>query len=235
MKNKIFYAGTILGLTILGLLWIHYDIFAQDTPENETTTTEKEIPFIDRDGDGINDIYQRGWGLGFSKDRNVGRMGDKIKEQLKPELVDTDNDGTPDTPYVDTDNDGVVDTPLHDYLEATREARQAERAEFREKMNELVDTDNDGVADTPLYQLIRNQFRMFDQDGDGKPDVATPEEIRKYMEEMKEWQEQMRERIHQNLPPFIDEDGDGVPDNLPARLRLRGGNQGGKSENNENK
>jgi hypothetical protein len=54
------------------------------------------------------------------------------------------------------------------------------------------------------------------------------EELQQRMRQMREWREEIRERIMQGLPPFVDEDGDGIPDNLPegfgtGRFGRRGG------------
>ena len=216
MKNKIIYIIAVIGLVILGLMWVHSDLFAQENPQTEPG----ELPFIDRDGDGVNDFLQSGWGLRFQKNRKSSQMQEKMMEKFNPVLVDTDEDGVADTYYIDTDNDGEVDISLHDYLEATREERRGER---QAKMQELVDTDEDGVPDTPLYQHLRQQFGTFDRDGDGKPDAATPEEIRQHLREMQEWRKQVQQRINQGLSPFVDEDGDGIPDNLPERMKRKFG------------
>lgn len=268
MKSKLFYVVFIISLAVLGLIWLHSDSFAQETPA-------EEIPFIDRDGDGVNDFLQRGWGLRFNR---MKKMREKIMEGLKPEMVDTDDDGVADTPYIDTDGDGEVDTPLHEYLEATREERRAEnngrfhpvmvdtdddgevdtpyidtdadgeadtplhefmqaikeerKAQYQARMQELVDTDNDGVPDTPLYQHLRSQFGTFDRDGDGKPDPATLEEIRQHMQEMMQWRKQVHEKLKQGENPFLDEDGDGIPDGLPEHMKRMRGRYWSNPDNN---
>lgn len=201
-----------VGLIITGLIWVNTDVFAQDNTGTGNNTDKEKLPFIDKDGDGVNDLLQNGWGLKFGE-RQKKRQA--MKELMgiygKPELVDTDNDGKPDTPYIDTDNDGKVDTPVKEFMQ--------------NKLNQLIDTDKDGVLDTPLRDYIRQHNRTFDRDGDGVPDAATPEEIRQHMQEMKTWLQQIQERIKQGLPPFIDENGDGIPDNLPSRMQWRGGKQ----------
>jgi hypothetical protein len=83
----------------------------------------------------------------------------------------------------------------------------------------LIDINNDGVPDTPLREHANKQYRTFDRNGDGIPDVATPKEIRKQLEELKLWRQQVQERIKKGLPPFIDENGDGIPDNLPPSIK----------------
>ena len=207
MRHKIFYAGIVTVLVIFGLMWIHSDIFAQEDPEIRQDPPEEEIPFIDRDGDGVNDLLQHGWGLRFLMRR---RMMEELKQNNQ------NNRNQNGSILIDTDNDGVPDTPFREYM--------------REKMNELIDTDNDGVPDRPLGEHIRKQYGTFDRDGDGIPDIATPEEVREYLYATKTWRNQMLERIEQGLPPFVDEDGDGIPDNLPMRLRW----QKGKNNNPDN-
>lgn len=276
MKNKVMYTAVVMGLIIFGLMWRTGGTLAQEE------TPAEEIPFVDRDGDGVNDMLQRGWGLRFN--RNKG-MRENVREQLNPVMVDTDDDGVADTPYIDTDGDGEVDTPLHDYLASEREERQAEMAEFRAKlkelvdtdedgvpdtpyidtdddgvvdtplkdyvdalreegvfmgrgpmggrMNELIDTDEDGVPDTPMHQYLMEQFGTFDSDGDGVPDAATPEEIRQHLQEMQQWRQQIQQRLEQGLEPFLDEDGDGIPDDLPSHMRWRGGNKSNAGNGNK--
>ena len=62
MKQKIIIVAITIGIVILGILWINSDLLAQDNNDAEQPD-EKNIPFIDRDGDGINDFLQHGWGL----------------------------------------------------------------------------------------------------------------------------------------------------------------------------
>lgn len=217
MRKLLYVIAATIGLILAGIIWVNTDIFAQDNTGTGQNNADKEkLPFIDKDGDGVNDLLQNGWGLKFAE-RQKKRQA--MKELMgiygKPELVDTDNDGKPDTPYIDTDNDGKVDTPLKEFMQ--------------NKMNQLIDTNNDGVPDTPLRDYIRQHNRTFDRNGDGVPDAATPEEIRQHMQEIKAWRQQIQERIKQGLPPFIDENNDGIPDNLPPHMQWRGGqkNQNG--------
>lgn len=210
MKNLLYILAITGALIITGLIWVNTDIFAQDNTGTGNNTDKEKLPFIDRDGDGVNDLLQRGWGLKFGeRQKNRQAVLGMLGINGKPELVDTDNDGKPDTPYIDTDNDGKVDTPVKEFMQ--------------NKMNQLIDTNKDGVPDTPLGDYIRQHNRTFDRDGDGIPDAATPEEIRQHMQEMKAWRQQIQERIKQGLPPFIDENGDGIPDNLPSHMQWRGG------------
>ena len=198
MRQKIFFISFTIGLIILGILWVNGNLLAQDDSKPEPPTT-KNLPFIDRDGDGVNDLLQHGWGLRILQ-RNQKRK--EMREKLEAEgknfgsvLVDTDNDGTPDT-------------PLRDIIHS--------------KMNEMVDTDRDGVPDKPLRDYLRERHQTFDRDGDGIPDITTLEEIRSHMKEMQNWRKDIQDRIKEGLSPFTDEDGDGIPDNLPPGLRWRG-------------
>lgn len=190
--------GFILLLTLAGLLWINSNLFGQ---ENETRTRIQlreqlkdmniNLPFIDRDGDGINDLMQSRLGLKFmERIRNRKAVWDQLltKGKIEENFVDTNGDGKPDTAF-------------HELM--------------RSKMNELIDSDGDGTPDTPLREYMRKQFQTFDQDGDGIPDDLTPEQIRQHMEEMRQWHQEIMERIKQGLPPFIDENNDGIPDNMP--------------------
>ena len=160
-----------------------------------------EIPFIDRDGDGINDLVQNGWGLRFME-RYKKRQ--QLWDQLNIEII-RGEEGL----MVDTDGDGVADISFRDYM--------------KDKMDELIDTDGDGVPDTPLRDYLGNRFKGFDRDGDGLPDDFGREEFRRLVQEMRQWRQEVRERIREGLPPFEDEDGDGVPDGLPDALRARRG------------
>ncbi len=175
-----------------------------------------EIPFVDRDGDGVNDLLQNGWGLRFLKRyNNRNEAWNQIIEQGEDGtiLVDTDGDGTADTPLrelrqkrmgelIDTDGDGVADTAFGQYM--------------RGLMNELVDTDGDGIADTSLRDYMKKQFQLLDEDGDGIPDNITREQLQEDMQEMRAWRQQIKENLENGLPAFTDENGDGIPDDLPS-------------------
>jgi len=209
MRQKIFYAVIVTALIVFGLSFIHNDIFAQqEDPEIKQDPPEEEIPFIDRDGDGVNDLLQYGWGLRFLMRR---RMMEELKQNNQ-----NSNRNRQGQVLIDTDDDGVPDTPFREYM--------------RERMKGLVDTDNDGEPDTPLGEHIRKRYGTFDRDGDGVPDIATADEVREYLQETAMFQKKMMDRIEEGLPPFVDEDGDGIPDDLPMRLRW----QKGKNNNPDN-
>ena len=199
----------IVGLCLLAILWSNGNLSAQ---ENETEKPAREqlkdlgvkIPFIDRDGDGINDLLQNGWGLKFL---NRYKKRRDLWEQLNVEIV-----GKGKKRLIDTNGDGVGDIPFREFL--------------KKKMDELIDTDKDGKPDTLLREHLRKRFQTFDQDGDGLPDEITREEIHKYMKEMREWHNQVHERMRQGLPPFVDENGDGIPDDLPEGFGRPGGHGG---------
>lgn len=175
---------------------------AQDTPPDPPV----DIPFIDRDGDGINDLLQHGWGLRFL---NRYKKRQLVWEQLNVEIIRGD-----DGPMVDTDGDGVGDMSIHDFM--------------KEKMDEMIDTDGDGVPDTALKDYLGRRFRGLDANGDGIPDEISREQLRAHMEQMRQWRQEIRERLRQGLPAFIDENGDGIPDNLPPGFGWRMRNRGGK-------
>lgn len=160
------------------------------------------LPFIDRDGDGINDLLQHGWGLRFAE---RFKKRHELWEQLNIEII-RGEDGW----MVDTDGDGIGDISFRDYM--------------KDKMNELIDTDGDGIPDTPLKDYLGRRFKAFDRNGDGLPDDMSREEFRELMKQMRNWRQEMHDRVRQGLPPFIDADGDGIPDGFPGRFPwMRGG------------
>jgi len=154
------------------------------------------IPFIDRDGDGINDLVQSGWGLKFLEQfKNRGVIWDQLIIPGKDEeqLVDTDGDGEPDTSF---------------------------REYFSSKMSQPVDTDGDGKLDTPLQEHMRKRFQSFDGNGDGIPDPVTPEQIREYMEDMREWRSLIKSRLLQGAEVFGEQDGTGIPKSFPSSFGI---------------
>ena len=172
----------------------------------ETSHAEIELPFIDRDGDGINDLLQNGWGLRFV-DRYKKRQ--LVWEQLNVEIIrgDKGREGREGL-LVDTDGDGVGDMDMHEYMKG--------------KMDTLIDTDGDGTPDMALKDYLGRQFRAFDRNGDGLPDDISPEEMREKMKQMEQWRREMRDRVREGQPPFEDANGDGVPDQLPPGFGWRG-------------
>jgi len=194
----------IMFLSLIAFLAVSFlsdGLLAQE-PDPEP---DVEIPFIDRDGDGINDLLQHGWGLRFMERYKKRQL---VWEQLNVEIIKGE-DGV----MVDTDGDGVGDMSVRDFL--------------KEKMDTLIDTDGDGTPDTALKDFLGRRFRAFDKDGDGIPDEISRKELKEMMQKMKEWRKEIRDRIRQGLPPFIDENGDGIPDNLPEGFRWRGSKKGG--------
>lgn len=170
------------------LMGVSNSVAAQDVDDPEV-----DIPFIDRDGDGINDLLQHGWGLRF-RERYQQRQA--VWEQLNVEVTRGERGM-----MVDLDGDGVGDQAFSEFIQG--------------KMDELIDTDGDGVPDTPLGDYLGRRFRAFDHDGDGLPDDISREELRERMREMQNWRREIHERMRQGLPAFEDTDGDGIPDNLP--------------------
>ena len=204
MKKLIYRFGLTAIISLTGLLGVNIHAFAQEdkTPIRSQLREQLKdlnitLPFIDRDGDGINDLLQSRWGLKFiERFKNRRAIWEQLMAEGKIEehLIDTNNDGTPDTPF-------------RDFL--------------RDKMNQQVDTDGDGVPDTPLREYMRKRFQSFDQDGDGIPDDLTAEQIRQHMAEMRQWREEIKNRLKQGLLTFSDDDGDGIPDNLPLSIFTR--------------
>jgi len=198
LKNIMF----MFVITFLAVSLLSDGLLAQEPTPGKP---DIEIPFIDRDGDGINDLLQHGWGLRFMERYKKRQL---VWEQLNVEIIKGE-DGV----MVDTDGDGVGDISVHDFL--------------KEKMATLIDTDGDGTPDTALKDFLGRRFRAFDKDGDGIPDEISKEELKQMMQKMREWRKEIRDRIRQGLPPFIDENGDGIPDNLPEGFRWRGFKRGG--------
>ncbi|MCP4726416.1 MAG: hypothetical protein GY863_15330 [bacterium] len=233
LKKTLLSITLIIALSAIGILWINSDILAQvnltqTDIQKQLRKENVEIPFVDRDGDGINDLLQNGWGLRFLRQyKNRREAWNQIMEngENAGKMIDTDGDGIADTPMqgkfrghmnelIDTDGDGVADTAFRDYMKTL--------------MHGLIDTNGDGVADTPIGEYMRRQFQLLDQDGDGIPDELTGEQIRENMKQMREWRRQIRENLKNGLPAFTDENGDGIPDNLPAGFGWIGRHKKGK-------
>ena len=188
----------ILAVVSLSLFFPGDTLLAQTI--DPTNPPDIEIPFIDRDGDGINDLLQNGWGLRFL---NRYKKRHQLWEQLNVEII-RNEDGL----MVDTDGDGIGDIAFRDFM--------------KDKMGQLIDTDGDGIPDTPMRNYMGQRFKAFDRDGDGLPDDFSREEMREFIQQMRAWRQQIRDRIRQGLPAFIDADGDGIPDGMPNRFGWRG-------------
>lgn len=211
MKRLIINLIVIAAISLLGIMWINSDVFSQEIPiQEQIKNMNIEIPFVDRDGDGINDLLQNGWGLRFLRRfKNRGAVWTQMMEN--EEFGNT---------LIDTDGDGVPDTSLREI--------------FQKRMEQRMDSNGDGVFDTVWGEFMKRRFELFDLNGDGIPDELTPEQIREHFQEMREWMQMMRENLKNGLPAFVDEDGDGIPDNLPQGFgwmkRHKGkGKIGGKS------
>ena len=185
MKTSFKLAMWTAAMILLGLIWVNTALFAQDPDPTDPVDDHPNLRdhFIDRDGDGINDVFQRGLGL------RMGRMGrGRGADGTGPGRVGGVRIG------VDTDGDGVVDQIM-------------------------IDTDGDGVGDISLKDHLAQRMELLDRDGDGHPDPLSREELQAHIDAMREWRQSVHERIDQGLTPFVDEDGDGVPDGRPDPLR----------------
>lgn len=205
MKKYYRFWMIVLPVLIAALFVTNGSLFAQDaeppTPvEDLPDVTDIQLPFIDRDSDGINDLLQNGWGLRFVE-RYKKRQ--ELWNQLNVEIIRGE-----DGKSVDTDGDGKGDVPFHDFM--------------KNKMNELIDTDGDGEKDTPIKDYIGRRFKSFDNNGDGLPDDLTKEDFKARIKEMKQWRKEIHNRVKDGLPAFVDDDGDGIPDNLPGGFKWRG-------------
>ena len=200
--NRIGFVAAFLMFIVL--LIADNSLFAQ---EAETKTRARlgeqlqelniNLPFIDKDGDGINDLMQSRLGLKFIKRfKNRRAVWDQLiaEGKIDENLIDSDNDGTPDTSF---------------------------REFIRDKMNQLIDSDGDGIQDTSLKEYMRKRFQSFDQNGDGIPDDLTAEQIHQHMEEMRQWRAEIKNRLKQGLLVFSDDDRNGIPDNLPLSIFSR--------------
>jgi len=98
-----------------------------DNVEAQSTTGYKVPSVVDKDGDGINDIYE-----------TSGQIGVYGGGGLTP--FDKDGDGTPDYRDTDTDNDGVPDRNEGDRNAPFKTITQA-------TINAGADTDGDGLMD----------------------------------------------------------------------------------------
>jgi hypothetical protein len=155
--------------------------------------------FIDMDGDGINDGFQRGIGVRQGKGFGGMRGGPGAAGGVRG----FDGKGKFGHISVDTDGDGVADQIM-------------------------VDLDGDGEGDTSLQEHLQARWQLMDQDGDGNPDPVTRDEIQQHLQAMREWQQSVMQRIQDGLPAFIDENEDGIPDDRPDHLPMRGrGGMGG--------
>ena len=201
--------GTIIKVILLTVIAVSFlvdigELRAQEESPQQIRRRFREsgieIPFIDHDGDGINDMLQNGWGLRFL---NRYKKRQELWDMLNVEIIRGERGM-----MVDTDGDGIGDIAFHDYM--------------KDKMDEMIDTDGDGVPDTSIRDLLGRRFKAFDRDGDGLPDDISREEMREMMREMHEWRQGVRNRVNQGLPPFVDEDGDGIPDDLPDGFGGRG-------------
>lgn len=195
MKSSDIIAFLLLLLLVSIIAFVQPAVAQQPEPGSGI-----ELPFIDRDGDGINDMLQNGWGLRFMERYKRRQL---VWEQLKVEIIRSDEGA-----QVDTNGDGTGDVSVHDFL--------------KQKMAELIDTDGDGVADTPLGDYLGGRFKSFDRDGDGLPDDLSKDDMQKQMKNMETWRKELHDRMEHGKPPFIDENSDGIPDDLPDGFGWRG-------------
>ena len=128
MKTNQKTIAQLLGLAVL-VLFFSFPLAAQNAGEAPT-----DIPFIDRDGDGVNDIAQNGWGLRFLERQEKRQL---VWDQLNIEVIRTE-----EGMMVDTDGDGVGDVALRTYMQS--------------KHDELIDTDGDGTPDTAIKDYLQN-------------------------------------------------------------------------------
>lgn len=167
-----------------------------DNVEAQPTAGYTPPSGIDSDGNGLDDIYENGGGLGLIP---IDTDGDSLPDYLDsdsdndnvPDAIeghDHDADGIPDVTYIgsDKDNDGLddgyegataIDVDVNDeidqpYDDLPNNDNDAE-SDYRD-----VDDDNDGIPtrDEDLNQ--DGNYANDDGDGDGRPDYldSTPAE-----------------------------------------------------------
>lgn len=160
MYRKFFYPAIIIGLLFAGFMMAGGNSYSQEVPGEIL-----EIPFIDRDSDGINDMLQHAWALRIldriERRQNFQNLSDEEKQALREQRKN----------MTDEERRAFREERLalrEQWLNMTEE----ERAQLlNEKFNQMIDTDNDGVADTKLGTLFQDRkFRVIDEDGDGVPD-----------------------------------------------------------------
>jgi hypothetical protein len=162
--------------------------------ERKVVLQKLNIPFIDRNGDGVNDVLQYQWGERLAarsqsqKKRLQGLSADSVKKSRK-----TDDKSA--SRFETVDVYGIL-----------------------KNGDKKVDANRDGTVDMTVQEYLDRHFRGFDDDGDGLPEVDYGERISKYMREMHQWLSQVRENVRNKKEPFPDVNSDGVPDNLPEGL-----------------
>lgn len=136
---------------LLGIVALSLSFGFSANAQNAAT----DIPFIDRDGDGINDISQNGWGLRFVEQQEKRQL---VWDQLNVEVIRTEEGA-----MVDTDGDGVGDVTLSAYMQENKDT--------------LIDTDGDGTPDTAIREYLWNgrgqHLNLDDCDGTGNVDGET--------------------------------------------------------------
>ena len=174
MKSKFYLIALTISLVIIGLIYVNSDIFAQENGNQDPKENiPEDIPFIDRNGDGINDGLQYGWGLRFlqrhkmrqkiKEGLNLDGKGDKSMREFMQERMDE---------LVDSNGDGVI----NDNDVTLRELMHQRFGTF--------DRDGDGKPDVgtqhmkemsqwrqQMQERMKNGFAPYiDENGDGFPD-----------------------------------------------------------------
>lgn len=146
-------------------------------------TVPKAVPFIDKDGDGIHDLFQYEW---------------KEKKQFKK--------------HFNQQHHAAVLTP--------------------DVLRKMIGSD-DGSSIQSVIETGVN-FKSFDLDGDGKPDQEMLEAIHQYMQQMRQWRLQKIRLLYDGTEAFVDENGDGFPDDMPQHwMQFRNCMNHEKSTQNE--
>ena len=191
-KND-FFEITVMIFVILFAI-VNSTLSAQDNT-SPGQSAQVKIQFIDRDGDGINDMVQYSWGLTIKvryTDNQTRKRGLGINKRSNGARI----------PY--PDGEGLVNIPFTDVIAST-----IIKTEF---------SSIGAVMSNSLNEYLHEQYQSFDRNGDGIPDVTALADIQKYMYEMHIWRALIKENIRQGLAPYTDENGDRIPDHMPPHL-----------------
>ena len=195
MRRKIYFIEIAAMIVVTMIVFVNSILSAQGHSSQEQPA-HVTILFIDRDGDGINDIVQYYWGL-------------TIKAHY------TDHQTLIKRPGIDKKSKGARIPEPGDY--------GLLHISFTEvTMNTLTKTEFSSIGGevrNSLNEYLRAHYQSFDRNGDGLPDVTAVEDIQKYMHEMHIWRALIKENIRQGFAPYKDENGDRIPDHIPPHLK----------------
>ena len=163
---------------------------------------------VDSDGDGVTDERDRD-----SDNDGIGDAVEAFGGGASGVVLDSDGDGVPDYRDLDSDGDSVFDAYEADHLVLTVEGRLQSATAVDERglaagsADAATDTDGDGVPDYRDLDSdndgIVDLFEVGAVDGDGDGRLDDPRDANG---------DGADDRLQQAISPWIDTDGDGVPD-----------------------